>query len=939
MNFWESLYVANPEALWLLILVPSSVLFLWKKLKGPRKPVLLGLGMMRGLLLVLLVLAISDPSMISRKITGGPHYFVGYDGSSSVDPDAVKSWLQNWRNQLNNSEVQLPRKITYFKLGKSLNTYKNIDELFDSLKDKPVSFSRIYEGVAELESLLDDLDYPIVILLSDGNETEHPNSFNSLVNRSLYWGALPVRKSRIVRMKSFDGPSKVLKNRNFKLRCLIHSSETSDITLELRRDGILSETRNLRVDKGYSFVEFDQKSDQLGSGVFQLKLKSKIEKDTFDSIFEHRVQFYQPKTTLIIGDQKNLSLQNLLKDVGFNYELRVPENLSKNEDFNSYSFVLIDNVKSKRLSSRTQSNLKRFVFEGGGLAMLGGMNSFGQGGYYDSPIEEALPVYMPPRSYRKSFAVVFIIDSSGSMLADSKSVWNNPHELQKYLQTADSSQIPIWVAKNAAKQIIKEMRGIDVGVVNFNTSASLAVPIQKVTDENMQWFTQGIDSIRAGGGTKFYPALNGASSLLLNRNYTRVDFIFLSDGSPSDWNDVPEALRQLKEDNIRVTSIAFGEEANRPNLMDIAKITGGKFYSSANVNSLSEIFKKAVDDVFGPPLVQQRIGTRWVPNQRFIRPEPINLPDLLGYTATSPKDRGQIVIASEVGDPIFAIWNFGLGHSLAWTPDLSGFWSAEWITHPVLRKLMSSAFQKLSKKRWDPYDVKLDVNGNKITVSLTAFNDQGEPISNLDIKAKYLNLFDNTIKESLAFRYMGEGHYVAQALISISGDYNFLYEIKHKKKALSSNREIRFKINDSLELGFKSSNKDFANILKRMDEGRLLSKNANLFSIFEKYKDREQIKITSFSLFFLGIAIFLLCVEVLFRRFRILEELQQETQDEKEKFERIATHSLKLAREALNKGNNSQAERFYLSAHRYLKQAGYEVRSRAVWDEYRAKVK
>ena len=101
------------------------------------------------------------------------------------------------------------------------------------MKDKPVSFSRIYEGVAELESLLDDLDYPIVILLSDGNETEHPNSFNSLVNRSLYWGALPVRKSRIVRMKSFDGPSKVLKNRNFKLRCLIHSSETSDITLEL----------------------------------------------------------------------------------------------------------------------------------------------------------------------------------------------------------------------------------------------------------------------------------------------------------------------------------------------------------------------------------------------------------------------------------------------------------------------------------------------------------------------------------------------------------------------------------------------------------------------------------------------------------------------------------------------------------------------------------
>ena len=90
---------------------------------------------------------------------------------------------------------------------------------------------------------------------------------------------------------------------------------------------------------------------------------------------------------------------------------------------------------------------------------------------------------------------------------------------------------------------------------------------------------------------------------------------------------------------------------------------------------------------------------------------------------------------------------------------------------------------------------------------------------------------------------------------------------------------------------------------------------------------------------FLGIALFLLCVEVLFRRFRILEELQQEDQDEKVKFERMASHSLKLAREAFSKGDNSRAESFYLSAHRYLKQAGFDDRSQAIWDEYRAKVK
>ena len=373
--------------------------------------------------------------------------------------------------------------------------------------------------------------------------------------------------------------------------------------------------------------------------------------------------------------------------------------------------------------------------------------------------------------------------------------------------------------------------------------------------------------------------------------------------------------------------------------MEIAKVTGGKFYSSSNVNSLSEIFKKAVDEVFGPPIVQQRMGVRWVPNQRFMAPETVRLPDVLGYTATSPKDRGQIVVASEVGDPIFAIWNFGLGHSFAWTPDLFGDWSSEWMTHPVLRKLMSSAYQKLAKKQWDPYEIKLTVDGNKVSVVLTAFNDKGDPISDLDIKAKSLSQSDKTINQPISFRYSGEGHYIAQSLLPMSGDYEFSCKIKHKEKALSSEKNIKFVVHDSLEMGFTNSNLELARILKVADQAKLINQDANLFSIFAKYKVFNILISGLFSLLFLGIALFLLCVEVLFRRFRILEELQQEDQDEKVKFERMASHSLKLAREAFSKGDNSRAESFYLSAHRYLKQAGFDDRSQAIWDEYRAKVK
>src|SRR2546425_5799523 len=54
---------------------------------------------------------------------------------------------------------------------------------------------------------------------------------------------------------------------------------------------------------------------------------------------------------------------------------------------------------------------------GGGLVMIGGEESFGLGGYYRAPVEEALPVTMEVKQKVEipSLAVVLSIDRSGSM--------------------------------------------------------------------------------------------------------------------------------------------------------------------------------------------------------------------------------------------------------------------------------------------------------------------------------------------------------------------------------------------------------------------------------------------------------------------------------------------------------------------------------------------
>ncbi len=61
----------------------------------------------------------------------------------------------------------------------------------------------------------------------------------------------------------------------------------------------------------------------------------------------------------------------------------------------AYDAVILDDVEAAFFSPDQQSLLGRFVSErGGGLLMLGGAESFHQGGYHRTPIGDALPVYL-----------------------------------------------------------------------------------------------------------------------------------------------------------------------------------------------------------------------------------------------------------------------------------------------------------------------------------------------------------------------------------------------------------------------------------------------------------------------------------------------------------------------------------------------------------------
>jgi uncharacterized membrane protein len=56
--------------------------------------------------------------------------------------------------------------------------------------------------------------------------------------------------------------------------------------------------------------------------------------------------------------------------------------------------ILLGDLDSSFLSHQQQANIEQRVASGGGLLMMGGQNSFGPGGYENSPMEKALPVFV-----------------------------------------------------------------------------------------------------------------------------------------------------------------------------------------------------------------------------------------------------------------------------------------------------------------------------------------------------------------------------------------------------------------------------------------------------------------------------------------------------------------------------------------------------------------
>ncbi|HEX6212136.1 MAG TPA: VWA domain-containing protein [Methylomirabilota bacterium] len=511
-----------------------------------------------------------------------------------------------------------------------------------------------------------------IVMLTDGRQ----NAGNALAGAQaaknagadIYYVAAPLTFSQEVVAEAMVLPQEVKYGEPFQAKVVTWSHKDTQGRVSLFRNGEFLGSQIVRLSAGKNVFSYRQSLDSSGIHVYQAAIE--VDGDTIED--NNRavgtvVVRGRPQVLLAEKDRSHAqSLAAALRSQNIDVTIVEPAGIPKDiAGLQKYDGVVLSNVSSLKLTRPQMMHIRDYVRDhGGGLMMLGGEESFGLGGYYRTPIEEALPVTMDVKQKVEipSLAVVLSVDRSGSMA-----------------MSTDEKVTKLDLAKEAAHLVVDLLdERNEVGVMSWDTEFIWDAPVRPAKDKSA--IHHSIATVKAGGGTDGYPALKESYSVLFERPALLKHVIFLSDGQMTR-GDFQGLLRRMAKDKITVSTVAIGKDADVQLMVDVAKWGRGRFYYTEDSQTIPRIFTLETQLASKASLVEQPFKPRLTAPSHEAMQEInwANVPPLGGYVATTLKPTAELALMSHQEDPILATWRFGLGRTVAFTSDAKAKWGTLWL--------------------------------------------------------------------------------------------------------------------------------------------------------------------------------------------------------------------------------------------------------------------
>src|SRR6202011_4707282 len=141
--------------------------------------------------------------------------------------------------------------------------------------------------------------------------------------------------------------------------------------------------------------------------------------------------------------------------------------------------------------------------------------------------------------------------------------------------------------------------------------------------------------------------------------------------------DYQSLVEQIASQGITVSTVATPAHQLRdaPAMQDTAQWGHGSYVEVSDPLDVPRIVLKQTTDIARPAITEEPFVPA-LQDQTPILAGIATYPPLLGYVATTPKPSATIgLVSPSENDPILAQWQYGLGHTVAFTSDASARWS------------------------------------------------------------------------------------------------------------------------------------------------------------------------------------------------------------------------------------------------------------------------
>ncbi|HMP89114.1 MAG TPA: VWA domain-containing protein [Kiritimatiellia bacterium] len=334
------------------------------------------------------------------------------------------------------------------------------------------------------------------------------------------------------------------------------------------------------------------------------------------------------------------------------------------------SSVILNNVPAYALPNDTLAALPFYVHEaGGGLIMVGGRHSFAVGGYFESPIDELLPVSMELKQEHRRLAVAMaiVLDRSGSMMAG---------------VPGSGGKTKMDLANEGTARAIELLGDQDaVTVFAVDSEPHRIVPLTTL-GENRQRLLGLVRRIQsAGGGIFVYVGLKAGWDEIKGARQGQRHIILFSDAADSERPEGYERLiDEMKAAGASLSIIALGTEkdSDADLLKQIAARAGGRIFFNADADSLPALFAQETVALSRSAFLNEPVKLLPQAGWFEMAADMMNWPAQVdGYNLcyVRPGAATSLTADDEYEAPLLAQWARGAGKVAAVTFPLAGDYS------------------------------------------------------------------------------------------------------------------------------------------------------------------------------------------------------------------------------------------------------------------------